>query len=177
MTNTNPAIPAANTTAQPRIAAFPVAVLTRKGESSNAWVDECWSVEAVLVGKGVAADPEPSPIRPDQPDNGLLWGGFELRLHPSDGESYYVNLLADQPKVFVVCTAQAPAGLRPILVTLSYDEAMSHMEGDDDVYSVPMPAEIVRWLEDYVLEYYVPTKKKKRKRVDWKDPESRHEGY
>jgi hypothetical protein len=58
--------------------------------------------------------------------------------------------------------------LRPFQVTLSYDEAASYMEVDEPVFSLPMPPEVYRWLEGYVLEHYVPERKKKRKRDDWK---------
>ena len=51
---------------------------------------------------------------------------------------------------------------------LSYDEATSYMEVDEPVFSLPMPPEVYRWLEAYVLEHYVPERKKKRKRDDWK---------
>ena len=44
----------------------------------------------------------------------------------------------------------------------------AYQEGDDLVYSVPIPAELYRWLEAYVIEHYAPVKRIKRKRKDWK---------
>jgi hypothetical protein len=44
------------------------------------------------------------------------------------------------------------------------------MEVEEDVFSVPMPAEIYRWVENFVLQHYVPERRKKRKREDWKKP-------
>jgi hypothetical protein len=42
------------------------------------------------------------------------------------------------------------------------------METEELVESVDMPAELYRWAERFVLEHYVPKKRKKRKRDDWK---------
>jgi hypothetical protein len=56
------------------------------------------------------------------------------------------------------------------MVTLSYDEAAAYTEVEEEVFAVPMPPEVYRWVENYVLEHYVPEKRRKRKRVDWKRP-------
>ena len=53
------------------------------------------------------------------------------------------------------------------LLTLSFDEAHAYLEGDENLYTVPMPPEIYRWVEAYVLAHYVPEKRTKRKRRDW----------
>ena len=42
------------------------------------------------------------------------------------------------------------------------------MEMDEGVYSVPLPPELYRFVEHFVLEHYVLEKRKKRKREDWK---------
>ena len=55
----------------------------------------------------------------------------------------------------------------PLLVTLSYDEAASYMEGDNPVFNLPIPAEMHAWVECYVIEHYRPEEKKKRKRQRW----------
>ena len=55
----------------------------------------------------------------------------------------------------------------PVLVTPSFDEANAYSEGDDDVETVDKPAELVQWLEAFVIENYVPEKRKKRKRRAW----------
>ena len=42
------------------------------------------------------------------------------------------------------------------------------METDEIVESVGMPAELYRWVERFVLQHYVPEKRRKRKRDNWK---------
>ena len=54
-------------------------------------------------------------------------------------------------------------------MSLSYDAAHSYLEGDEIVYAVDLPAELYRWSETFVLQYYAPEKKMKRKRTDWKE--------
>ena len=76
------------------------------------------------------------------------------------------------------CTLDDNGPLRPLIVTLSYDEAASYLESDDIVESVAMPAELYRWVENFVLEHYLPQKKKKRKRENWKEePRERPAGH
>ena len=59
--------------------------------------------------------------------------------------------------------------LIPFKVSVNYDEAASYMELEEQVFQVPMPPEVYRWLENFVVNNYIPVKKKKRKLVNWKD--------
>jgi hypothetical protein len=102
-----------------------------------------------------------------------LWTGFRLKAHRDDAESYYFNLVSDHPSVFVVCRPGGDGRLRPSLVSVSYDEASSYLEVDEQVTRLPMPPEIYRWLESFVLRHYLPERKKKRRRDDWKQDTGR----
>ncbi len=108
-------------------------------------------------------------IRDDGGARAYLCSGLRVALYRDDADSYYFNLMGEKPSLFVICRQEAGGALQPALLTLSYDEAVSHMEVDDPVYSVPMPPEIYRWVERFVLTHYVPEKKKKRKRDHWKE--------
>jgi hypothetical protein len=77
--------------------------------------------------------------------------------------------MSDNPSVFIICNEEQGESLQPFIVTLSYGEATSYMETDVRVERVEMPAELYRSLEQYVLANYVPEKRKKRKREDWKE--------
>lgn len=149
---------------------FPVAVLVEhQAVHDNRWIDDRWVVTGV-----VAAGPLPDaglhcrPIHADDDSQQYLWSGLKIELHQDDTESYYANLMSDTPGVFVICDGGQEDELKPASVTLSYGEATSYMETDLRVERVAMPAEIYRWLEQYVLANYVPEKRKKRKRDDWK---------
>jgi hypothetical protein len=166
---------------------FPVAVLLRFQETpDNPWQDGSWSVEGVVVTEAGAGSgsgrSEQEPVHSSAGSRLYLSGGFQLELYPDDAESYYQNLMAERPAAFVLCDRLEDGRIQPRHVTLSYAEGSSFMEMEEEVYSVPLAPELHRWLEQYVLEHYVPEKKKKRKRDDWKEtgsappPHLRHRG-
>lgn len=147
---------------------FPVAVLLQRRPSSNAWRPDSWRILGVVVG--AQAEPAGKRLVRNDPDGSedYLWGGFQLRLHKDEAESYYYNLLAEQPSLYVVSRFGPRYTPEPFLVTASFDEAHAYMEAEEDAQPVPMPAELHQWIETFVLEHYVPEKRRKRKRQDWK---------
>jgi len=101
---------------------------------------------------------------------------LSIELYKDGCESYWYNLLSGEPYLFVICfqdtdleDAEDPQALEPVLVTPNQDEANAHMESEDLVFSVPMPEPIIEWVERFVMDYYDPVIKKKRKRRDWAD--------
>jgi hypothetical protein len=98
----------------------------------------------------------------------VIYKNLKLRLFLDECESYYHNLMSPKPGCFVMAREDDNGRPVPFLVSLSFDEAHAYQEGDDLVYSVPIPAELYRWLEAYVIEHYVPIQRKKRKRKNWK---------
>lgn len=163
-----------NTPSAPKQAQqFPVSVLMHYQISqSNPWSNGQWEVTGLVVGEKVASEElSKQAIRSDTENTQYLWSGFTVELYKDDAESYYYNLMSDNPRAFVICRNEEEGNdqIQPFLVTLSSDEANSYMEVDELVYSVEMPAELYRWVEQFVLEQYIPIKKKKRKRINWKD--------
>jgi len=72
-------------------------------------------------------------IRSGESGDQYLWTGFSVNLHVDDAESYYCNLMGEKPSAFVISRPNAEGRLEPFLITLSYDEATSHIEVDDRV--------------------------------------------
>lgn len=148
--------------------AFPVAVMLQRRPSSNAWRRDSWRILGVVVssqldGAGkrlVRSDPDGS--------EDYLCSGFQLRLHKDEAESYYYNLLAEQPSLYVVTRPGPHYAPEPFLVTASFDEAHAYMEAEEDAQPVPMPAELHGWIEAFVINHFVPEQRRKRKRQDWK---------
>ena len=99
-----------------------------------------------------------------------MWKGLKLRLFADSSEGYWYNLLSDVPYAFVLCEydsedeQQVPV---PITVTVNQDEAGGHLESDNLVVSSPLPAEIRDAVEKFVVDNYVPEKRRKRKRRNW----------
>ena len=150
---------------------YPVAVLVEyQVIHNNRWVDGRWTVTGVVAGKQLAgAGVRCQLIHSGDETRQYLWSGLSIELHADDAESYYCNLMSDNPGVFVVCNEAQDETLQTAIVTLSYGEAASYMETDQRVERAAMPADLYRWLEHYVLANYVPGKRKKRKRNDWKE--------
>lgn len=129
---------------------------------------ERWRVGGVVVGQRFASDEIRSLRMRSGPGGDIyMWQGYQLRLHLANVAAYALNVNSPTPEVFVVARHDTE-GLRPLLVTVSLDEAQNldatDLRGaDETVHQVPMPPEVFRWLERFVLEHYVPrTRKKKR---------------
>jgi hypothetical protein len=150
---------------------FAVSVLVEYRETQdNRWEEGRWQVAGVVAGSAQGeGDGQARPLHAAGEGRQYLCSGLRLQLHRDDAESYYFNLVSDRPSVFVICSQEAGEPPRPIIATLSYGEATSYMETDELVESVAMPAELYRWAERFVLEHYVPEKRRKRKRDNWKD--------
>jgi hypothetical protein len=98
-----------------------------------------------------------------------LWTGLSLTLHRDAAESYWYNLVGENPSLYVVCGRRGEYELAPLRVTANYDEAAAHMETNTKVLSTPLPPQVYRWLERYVLDNYTPREPRKRQREQWKD--------
>lgn len=138
--------------------------------SNNPWITSRWEVLSVIPARmGADIDAEESAADGDG-HRIVRHDGLSLRLHPDESESYYYNLLVDDPRCFVVCRQDEANDIPvPTLVTVSFDEANAYAEGDDRVESVSLPLSLQQALESYVLTHFVPTKRTKRKRQNWKD--------
>ena len=151
---------------------FPISVVTeRRSVHDSKWQTHRWSTSNVIAGKvAVTGEDKPKVLSAEPNRTQYLWAGYYLELHKDDAESYYFNLQAERPCVFVVCEElEDEDGIKPQLVTVSTDEAASYDEVNEQVYAVPMPPEIYVWLEHYVVENYVPSQRKKRKRKNWRE--------
>ncbi len=152
---------------------FPVAVIMGVPDGQTArWAALRKEPIAVVAGAHVASKIGPNTVLNSQTDGDeqFIYTGFTLRLHRDEVESYYFNLMGEQPSIFVICSEDEAGQLTPFLTTPSYDEATAHMEVEEHVFSLPIPPEVYRWIEHFVLEHYRPTRKRKRKRDNWKTP-------
>ena len=154
----------------PSITNFPISIVMQHSRiTNNVWISEKWEVEAVVAGGEIFGNaPERKVTRIDANGEKYIWSNYQIRLFKDEAEGYYFNIIADTPYVFVICRDEHDDGqLMPVSVSVNYDEAASHMEMDDQVFQVSMPAEIYRWVEAFVINNYVPVKKKKRKLENW----------
>lgn len=149
-----------------------VAVVMEKKPSSHPWADFSYDALGVVVReapeeRGVAK------IFQDGDSEHYLVSGLGLQLYVDECESYYHNLMSPEPSCFIVAEQPEEDGGMPIpyLISLSFDEVHAYLEGDEQIYSVPIPAELYRWAEAYVLTHYIAVRKTKRKLKNWREAE------
>jgi hypothetical protein len=121
------------------------------------------------------------PVRIRDDAKGPRWrvGGFAIELHRSEAEGYYLNIVAPDPKVFVMWQPAEDGcepAIAPVVVTVSYNEAARMLDGGERVDAVPMPPEIHAALRPFVAEHYKPEPRRKVRRNDpFADDASRRE--
>jgi hypothetical protein len=149
-------------------------IMERKQISRGRWSVPSWQAVAVAAGDALASSAaDGSPLRTDTLEDQFLWGGVPLELHSDWAENYRYNLIGERPRLFVVCNGTSEGELRPVMVTANHDEASAHLEGDDQVFATPIPPEIYKQLERFVVEYNAPKPRRKRKRKNWSDAADR----
>ncbi len=107
----------------------------------------------------------------EEGDELLIIPDLALNLYLQHCDAYYINLTSQQPKVYLACQ-DLDDEIKPILMTVDFDEAASLMETGEQVLEAPLSESLCLWLEKFVLENYKPEKLKKRRRTQW----HKHEG-
>lgn len=138
------------------------------------WRDGQWHsrVDGVLSGARFAGDRRQRQLMRDGDTLKLyLWTGFKLHLRKRYVDDYALNVRNDPPSVYVVHRIPAPGELEPFLVTVSMDEAQKLdapelRDPEEHVTGVPMPPEVYRWVEEFVLDHYEPRKPKGKRRQE-----------
>jgi hypothetical protein len=149
---------------------FPVDVVMERVPLVNRWVDEVWRPAAVEPRASfVVEDGYPAVcIQDDAGARRWRISGQTIELHPTEGEGYFLNLTSPEPCVFVMWRlfddGEPPA--RPVLVTVSYNQAGRLLDGGERVDNVAMPELILNWMRPFVAAHYKPEPRKKVKRND-----------
>ena len=148
---------------------FPVAVVVERVALANRWASEKWQIGAV------ERDDSPLPVAvklSDGPD-ATRWRftGLRVELHVSESEGYFLNITAPEPKIFVMwrmlepeCIGADGLAARPELVTVSYNEAARLMDGGETVDALPLPPDVLAWMQPFVDANYKPEPKRKVRR-------------
>jgi hypothetical protein len=148
---------------------FPLAVVMQRRPAKSRWAEFIWEPYGVVPG--YAGEGVKQLIDHD----GLaqwLHPGFTLELHRDETEGYYLNVAAQDPRVFVLWRMDEESGL-PLHVTASFDEASRWLDAGHSVDGVAMPREIFAWVGDYVEKNYRPEPKKRIKPGSFKHPRDR----
>ena len=155
-------------TARPRLS-LPVAVIMgRRTVARSGWSVASWQAVGVVSGANLpGSEARGSSVYRGDAEEHFLWGGLHLELYRDATEAYWANLVGQQPSLFIVCTEAEDGSMVPEAVTADPNEAGAGVEGNDRVFSVPIPPEVYPALERFVIEHHRPQEKRKRKRAEW----------
>jgi hypothetical protein len=154
--------------------AVQVAVVMEREAEPNQW--EAWRFRLIDV---VPAEPAfgsaPRVLRDDGKFQRTLHPGFTVELFRDEAEGYHLNLSSGSPVWFVVWRTddEDPSVAWPETVSVSYTEAGRWLDAQERVDNVPLPADIVAWLQSYTEEHYKPEPKKRRRPQSFLSPEER----
>ena len=154
-----------------------VDVIVARLPLASRWASERWQPVAVEVVAPRAGAPRARDVVPGTGsaiavgDDGNRWrcSGFEVELHTTEVDGYFLNLSASDPRIFVMWRLfddGAMPAARPVLVTVSYNEAGRLMDAGEAVEGVPMLPSIAEWMRAFVDVHYRPEPRRKVRRND-----------
>jgi len=142
-------------------------VAFRKRAVNSRWADFEWDIASIAVSDDLqvlAARPLEFTVNNESQ---WRWDGERIELHHSEGEGYWLNLNSPQPCIFVMWRLEEDDAVpRPVVVTVSYNEAGRMLDAGDHVDNVPMPDSMKALLTTYTAANYKPEPRKKVKRND-----------
>jgi hypothetical protein len=145
--------------------AIRVAVVMDRERAPNQWQDWRFTIAEVVADEDVFGG-ERRVLRDDGKLRRTLYPGFTLELHADQADGYYLNLSSGAPVWFVVWRIDDddPSLAWPETVSVSYTEAGRWLDAQERVDNVPLPADLVAWLQAYTDEHYRPEEKRPRRR-------------
>jgi Protein of unknown function (DUF3305) len=154
-------------TPTPLVDAWTASVNFRKRPVNSRWVDFEWDTASVSVADDLLMERSGPTDRVVGNEEQWRYDGERIELHPSEGEGYWLNLNSPQPCIFVMWRLEEGDEVpRPVVVTVSYNEAGRMLDAGDHVDNVPMPDDLKGALVAYTTAHYKPEPKKKVRRND-----------
>lgn len=105
--------------------------------------------------------------------------GYKVELYADDAEGYYLNVTTDAPCWFVLWRMEEEAIIthepiaKPEMVSLSYHDAGRWLDAQETVEQVPLPANVVAWLQSFVDEHHILETKRRKRPESFKGLEDR----
>ncbi len=150
-----------------REVSIPLGIVVEKQKSAHPWTDWNWVPKAVFLNA----------------EEGVEWremmrgddfiqyhaATLNLNLHRKDTEALRLNLMLEQPELYVVLRdnedPDSDFPWQPFLVTASSYQAQDHDDaGDDLIEKVDMPEALAALIQAFVEEHHVEEVFKKRRR-------------
>jgi len=152
-------------------------MLEKRRVERKYWQSHAWYLDTVALGDALNSESYHGDLAYQRTTGDVYrWSGFQVTLYKDACERYWHSLISDEPKIYVVCRDadpdDDPHDMEPLSVTVDYDEALAFAETDDLTLTAPLPPELYRYMETFVLAHYRPVPFKKRKRKNWSQKES-----
>jgi hypothetical protein len=151
-----------------------VAVRIDRRRQPTPW--EAWGfrlTEVVLDEGDFGATPRT--LRDDGDTAQFLFPDLPVTLHRDEAEGYYLNLSSGAPVWFVMWRIddEDPSRAWPECVTLSYNEAGRMLDAQERVDNLPLPPDVVAWLQAFTEEHHKPEPKRRKRPASFVPPEQR----
>ena len=151
-----------------------LAVVIEREAQPNRWEDWRFRIAEVLPDEG-AFGREPRLLRDDGKFARWLYPGFRLELFRDEAEGYYLNLSSGSPVWFVTwrIAEEDPSRAWPEILSVSYNEAGRWLDAQERVDNLPLPPDVVAWLQAYADEHYRPEPKRRQRPASFQPPGQR----
>ena len=151
----------------PNVVAVPVAVIMERAALANRWVSEKWEAKGVVPDSAPPGSAERVIVSTDRLTQ-ILFPGHSIKLHRDEAEGYRMNITSPQPKVFVLWRMREGVA-RPEMLSVSYNEGARWMDSDEHVDGVPLPLELLPWIEAFAAQHYQPEPRKPKRYASSRD--------
>jgi len=151
-----------------------LAVVMEREAAPNRW--EAWRHRpAEVLLHEAAFGSEQRLLRDDGRVARTLHPGLRLELFRDECEGYHLNLGSGAPVWFVMwrCDEADPSRAWPETVSVSYHEAGRWLDAQERVDNLPLPADVVAWLQAFNDEHYRPEPKRRRRPASFLPPAER----
>lgn len=114
----------------------------------------------------------PRQLRHTETETVYLHPAWSVALFKDDAEGYWLNVTSPTPCYFVMwrlvdaLDGGEPQAV-PQAVSLSYHDAGRWLDAQETVETMPAPAEVVEWLNAFVMHHHVPEEKKRQRPVSF----------
>lgn len=139
-----------------------VAVILRKVATSSHWQPWRWELADVVPDEPSFGSEPRCLVRGDDGER-WLHPHQRVELFRDEAEGYWLNLTAPAPCWFVLWRMEDEGVPRPLIVTLSYNEAGRWLDAQETVEQVPAPPQVLEWLRVFTEQHYVPEPKKRKR--------------
>lgn len=154
--------------------AIDLAIVMQREAAPNHW--EAWRHRPVEVLRDDGAFGGAARVlRDDGCVTRTLHPGLRLELFRDECEGYYLNLSSGAPAWFVLWRSDDEDASRawPVAVSVSYNEAGRWLDAQERVDNLPLPAELVDWLQAFNDAHYRPEPKRRSRPASFLPPAQR----